>query len=223
MATVIRPAGIADAPGIARVHWDIHRTTYVETGRVARERVEAWTMAIRISFCEGINTSRSSPPRRTRPRRAVCGIPVRGRCGAGLYDTQAAVERTTPEPRAAAAWGVACSTAPPVCVRRRSSASTTRWRWASTRPPRRSGSRCLVIAPSSASTISRSWPRRSTGPHEHHAAAPRDGSVGHAVDARPHRGSRSGCRCAAPARGRPGRAPLGRAPRRRLTDWLSPR
>jgi len=50
MATVIRPAVIADAPGIARVHWDSHQTTYVETGRVARERVEAWTMTIRISF-----------------------------------------------------------------------------------------------------------------------------------------------------------------------------
>jgi GNAT superfamily N-acetyltransferase len=50
MSTVIRPAVIADAPGIARVHWDSHQTTYVETGRVARERVEAWTMVIRISF-----------------------------------------------------------------------------------------------------------------------------------------------------------------------------
>ncbi|KRE31182.1 GNAT family N-acetyltransferase [Agromyces sp. Soil535] len=50
MATVIRPAVIADAPGIGRVHWDSNRTTYVETGRVARERVEAWTMVIRISF-----------------------------------------------------------------------------------------------------------------------------------------------------------------------------
>lgn len=45
---IIRPALIADAPGIARVHWDSHRTTYVETGRVARERVEAWTMVDRI-------------------------------------------------------------------------------------------------------------------------------------------------------------------------------
>ena len=45
----IRPAVIADAPGIARVHWDTHQTTYVEPGRVARERVEAWTMADRIA------------------------------------------------------------------------------------------------------------------------------------------------------------------------------
>lgn len=50
MATVIRPALVADAPGIARVHWDSHQTTYVEPGRVDRERVEAWTMVIRISF-----------------------------------------------------------------------------------------------------------------------------------------------------------------------------
>ncbi|KQZ11339.1 hypothetical protein ASD23_04540 [Agromyces sp. Root1464] len=47
--TSIRPAVIADAPGIARVHWDSHQTTYVEPGRVARERVEAWTMADRIA------------------------------------------------------------------------------------------------------------------------------------------------------------------------------
>src|SRR5215218_4514230 len=45
----IRPATIADAPGIARVHWDSHQTTYVEPGRVARERVETWTMADRIA------------------------------------------------------------------------------------------------------------------------------------------------------------------------------
>ena len=50
MATVIRQALVADAPGIARVHWDSHQTTYVEPGRVERERVEAWTMVIRISF-----------------------------------------------------------------------------------------------------------------------------------------------------------------------------
>lgn len=47
---VIRPAVVADAPGIARVHWDSHQTTYVQTGRVSRERVEAWTMVIRVSF-----------------------------------------------------------------------------------------------------------------------------------------------------------------------------
>ena len=50
MATVIRPALVADAPGIARVHWNSHQTTYVQPGRVDRERVEAWTMVIRISF-----------------------------------------------------------------------------------------------------------------------------------------------------------------------------
>lgn len=45
----IRPAAIADAPGIARVHWDSHQTTYVEPGRISRERVEAWTMADRVA------------------------------------------------------------------------------------------------------------------------------------------------------------------------------
>ena len=45
---VIRLARIADAPGIARVHWDSHQTTYVETGRVSRDRVESWTKADRV-------------------------------------------------------------------------------------------------------------------------------------------------------------------------------
>lgn len=45
---VIRPGLVADAPAIARVHWDSHQTTYVDTGRVARERVEAWTIVDRI-------------------------------------------------------------------------------------------------------------------------------------------------------------------------------
>ena len=45
---VIRPAVIADAPGITRVHWDSHQSTYVEPGRVARDLVEGWTYADRI-------------------------------------------------------------------------------------------------------------------------------------------------------------------------------
>ena len=54
MATVIRHALVADAPGIARVHWDSHQTTYrpdldrEAPGRVDRERVEAWTMVIYV-------------------------------------------------------------------------------------------------------------------------------------------------------------------------------
>jgi len=44
----IRPAVIADAPGIADVHWRSHQTTYVEPGRVPRTTVEAWTMRDRI-------------------------------------------------------------------------------------------------------------------------------------------------------------------------------
>ena len=50
MDAVIRRAQVADAPGIARVHWDSHQTTYVAPGRVEREKVEAWTMVIRVSF-----------------------------------------------------------------------------------------------------------------------------------------------------------------------------
>ncbi|GAA2041183.1 hypothetical protein GCM10009819_28620 [Agromyces tropicus] len=45
---IIRPARIADAPGIADVHWRSHQTTYVEPGRVDRELVEAWSMRERI-------------------------------------------------------------------------------------------------------------------------------------------------------------------------------
>lgn len=48
-AAVIRPARIADAPGIAVVHWHSHQTTYVQPGRVERERIEAWTMTDRIA------------------------------------------------------------------------------------------------------------------------------------------------------------------------------
>jgi len=49
MDAVIRRAQVSDAPDIARVHWDSHQTTYVLPGRVSRDRVEAWTMRIRIS------------------------------------------------------------------------------------------------------------------------------------------------------------------------------
>ncbi|MFC9560779.1 GNAT family N-acetyltransferase [Agromyces sp. NPDC056965] len=45
---LIRPAVIADAPGITRVHWRSHQTTYVEPGRVPRDKVEGWTYADRI-------------------------------------------------------------------------------------------------------------------------------------------------------------------------------
>jgi GNAT superfamily N-acetyltransferase len=47
-APIVRPARIADAPGIADVHWRSHQSTYVEPGRVARAHVEAWTMRDRI-------------------------------------------------------------------------------------------------------------------------------------------------------------------------------
>ena len=45
---LVRPAAIADAPGIADVHWRSHQATYVQPGRVARDVVEAWTMRDRI-------------------------------------------------------------------------------------------------------------------------------------------------------------------------------
>ncbi|QEO14374.1 GNAT family N-acetyltransferase [Agromyces intestinalis] len=44
----VRPGTVADAPGIARVHWDSHQTTYVDPGRVRRDLVEGWTMRDRI-------------------------------------------------------------------------------------------------------------------------------------------------------------------------------
>ncbi|MGR2753351.1 N-acetyltransferase family protein [Agromyces arachidis] len=47
-APIVRPARVADAPGIADVHWRSHQSTYVEPGRVSREAVEAWTMRDRI-------------------------------------------------------------------------------------------------------------------------------------------------------------------------------
>lgn len=43
----IRRATVTDAAGIARVHWQSHQTTYVATGRIAREHVESWTLGDR--------------------------------------------------------------------------------------------------------------------------------------------------------------------------------
>ncbi|WP_350348224.1 GNAT family N-acetyltransferase [Agromyces sp. G08B096] len=45
---LVRPAAVADAPAIARVHWISHQEAYVEPGLVSRERVEAWTMRDRV-------------------------------------------------------------------------------------------------------------------------------------------------------------------------------
>ncbi|QAY72505.1 GNAT family N-acetyltransferase [Agromyces protaetiae] len=47
-AFVVRPAVVADAPAIARVHWASHHEVYVDTGRVARDAVEGWPMRDRI-------------------------------------------------------------------------------------------------------------------------------------------------------------------------------
>ncbi|WP_394553900.1 GNAT family N-acetyltransferase [Agromyces sp. MMS24-JH15] len=48
MSIRVRPGTVADAPDIARVHWESHRTTYTEPGLVRRDVVEAWTMRDRV-------------------------------------------------------------------------------------------------------------------------------------------------------------------------------
>lgn len=47
-APVIRAARHDDAAGIARMHWESHQTTYIDSGAVARERIEAWTLEQRL-------------------------------------------------------------------------------------------------------------------------------------------------------------------------------
>lgn len=49
MPVVIRRARAEDVPGIAQVHWDSHQTTYVDSGRVERELIEAWTLHDRVA------------------------------------------------------------------------------------------------------------------------------------------------------------------------------
>lgn len=44
----LRAARPDDASGIARMHWESHQTTYIDSGAVARERIEAWTLAQRV-------------------------------------------------------------------------------------------------------------------------------------------------------------------------------
>ena len=46
---VIRRALADDVPGIVRVHWDSHQTTYIDSGRVERELIEAWTFEQRVA------------------------------------------------------------------------------------------------------------------------------------------------------------------------------
>ena len=45
---LIRRAWPDDVSGIARVHWDSHQTTYIDSGRVERELIEAWTFEQRV-------------------------------------------------------------------------------------------------------------------------------------------------------------------------------
>lgn len=47
-APIIRAARADDAPGIARMHWESHQTTYIDPGFVTRERIEAWTLEQRL-------------------------------------------------------------------------------------------------------------------------------------------------------------------------------
>lgn len=47
-APIIRAARADDAPGIARMHWESHQTTYIDPGFVTRERIEAWTLDQRL-------------------------------------------------------------------------------------------------------------------------------------------------------------------------------
>ncbi|WP_395244801.1 GNAT family N-acetyltransferase [Agromyces sp. MMS24-K17] len=64
-AFTIRPGTVADAPGIARVHWDSHQTTYVEPGLVRRDLVEAWTLRDRVMVWSAnlaIAEGRFAPP-----------------------------------------------------------------------------------------------------------------------------------------------------------------
>ncbi|MFF2276724.1 GNAT family N-acetyltransferase [Agromyces sp. NPDC058126] len=47
-APIIRAAHADDAPGIARMHWESHQSTYIDPGFVTRERIEAWTLEQRL-------------------------------------------------------------------------------------------------------------------------------------------------------------------------------
>lgn len=51
---VIRDARSGDAPFIARMHWESHQSTYIASGAVARERIEAWTLDRRSEAWERI-------------------------------------------------------------------------------------------------------------------------------------------------------------------------
>ncbi|MFF2495695.1 GNAT family N-acetyltransferase [Agromyces sp. NPDC058064] len=62
-APTIRAARAEDAPGIARMHWESHQTTYVDSGAVARERIEAWTLEQRIDGWRQVLAELDGPDR----------------------------------------------------------------------------------------------------------------------------------------------------------------
>ena len=49
---MIRRAVEGDGPRIARMHWDSHQSTYVDSGLVERARIEAWTLDQRTEAWE---------------------------------------------------------------------------------------------------------------------------------------------------------------------------
>ena len=110
-----------------------------------------------------IGASRSSPPRVIR-RSPAAGTRDSGRRSSGRASMTGMrwSSAPLPMPQAAAAWADVCSTSRRASAPRRSSATTTRSRWVSTKQQRQWGSRCLVTARSSASTTSRSSRRGST-------------------------------------------------------------
>ena len=117
-----RPHGIGDIPVVLI---DAVPTPGWAVPAVAPDERAIASPRSRTSSPRAINTSRSSTQRTTRRgawRHAGFRSAVEW---AGLYDMHAVVERTPPTPRAAAAWGDACSSARPVRVRRDLLSSTT--------------------------------------------------------------------------------------------------
>ncbi|GAA1793189.1 GNAT family N-acetyltransferase [Agromyces lapidis] len=60
---MIRAARPDDAPGIARMHWESHQATYIDSGFVTRERIEAWTLEQRIEGWRQVLDDADGPER----------------------------------------------------------------------------------------------------------------------------------------------------------------
>ncbi|WP_022889177.1 GNAT family N-acetyltransferase [Agromyces italicus] len=63
VAPFVRTARPDDALGIARMHWESHQATYIESGLVTRERIEAWTLDQRIEGWSRVLDDATSPAR----------------------------------------------------------------------------------------------------------------------------------------------------------------